>query len=358
MSSTLKKTNKRIYSYDIVRIFSALVVVMVHAISPLVTDRPYGSFEFTFGNILDSVGRASVANFLMLSGALLLNEKKDIPPKKLIRSALHIFVITLIWSFGYALFTKVMIPLYNGNDVVFKSFFKAFIKGHFHMWYLYMLVGLYLLTPILRLFVKRENMHYIVYFLVLAFSAIFLPTFIDAFIHHFTGKSDLIMSYIDKFEFNYINEFLCYYLLGWLLTNVHIPKKHRIVLYVLGILGYITTAVGSHFFMSENMRKSVFYNHDMINIAFFGIGIFVFCLYRFKKSSFERTGKFIKTLSDLTFGVYLIHGFFLIIMRSLTMGIEAQLPRTLIICVSMTVLSFVASYIISKIPVIRKLIST
>ena len=41
----------------------------------------------------------------------------------------------------------------------FRSCFRQFITGHYHLWFLYMIVGLYLLIPLLRPIAAERNAH-------------------------------------------------------------------------------------------------------------------------------------------------------------------------------------------------------
>ena len=85
----------RIYSYDIIRIIAVLAVVTIHSSANLLTKCEFGSYNFTIGNLLDSISRLAVPLFLMISGALMLNEDRNIPAKKFFRSAANIYFLLL-----------------------------------------------------------------------------------------------------------------------------------------------------------------------------------------------------------------------------------------------------------------------
>lgn len=352
------RTQKRIYSFDVIRIVAAVAVVLVHSIAFMVSESPYGGFEFTFANFLDSLGRTSVTLFLMLSGALLLNEKRQISTQKCLKSALHLVLVCIFWSALYAFLLNILTPIVEGKEILLEEFFEATIKGHFHLWYIYMLAGLYLITPVLRLFVKRENVHMVVYFLLLGLFVQSLPIFLDVFLDRFTGLNQFTTKLFGMLEFNYINDYLGCYLAGWVVTNIRIPKKHRLVLYAVGFAGFLVTFLGTQFFLSEDMRKSVFYDHDKISLTICGIAIFVFIHHLFKNKSFEKTGKLVVTLSNLTFGVYLIHCFGLIFIRYFTEDIPSGMLRLAIEFPFALVFSFGVTYIISKIPYLKRMVST
>lgn len=351
-------TSKRIYSYDLIRIIAAVGVVMAHSVSVLVTDTPYGSLDFTFGNFFDTMGRASIALFLMLSGALMLNEDKKIPNKKFYTSAMRLVLIGLAWSALYALGVEVLIPLHGGEEVVISDVFFTTLRGHFHLWYIYMLAGLYLITPLLRLVVKRKNYRYILSFLLLFFLVSSLPVFINEIVNIFVDKQNIISNFFKKLDFDYGNEFICYYLLGWLVTNIKITDRQKKILYRLGFIGFSFTFIAIQFTLSEENRECVFYNNRMINVAVYGISTFVFLNDRFKNFEPKKSKKLILKLSSLTFGVYLIHCFMHIFIRSFTEDITSGILRAVIDFSFAITVSFIATFIISKLPLLKQLIKT
>lgn len=349
---------KRIYSYDLIRIIAATGVIMAHSVSVLVTKSPYGSLDFTYANLLDTAGRASIALFLMLSGALMLDENKNIPTKKFFTSAAKILFLAFAWSGVYSFAINVALPFINHRPPNVTAFFKTLIYGEFHLWYLYMLVGLYVITPFLRLIVKKENVKWVIGFIALFFVFSSVPTFINTVANLFTEKNDYLLDFTKKLEFDYGNEYLCYYLLGWLVTNFEITDKQRKIIYTLGIVGFAVTFFGIQFSLSEDNRECVFYANKMINVAFYGIALFVFLNRCFRNFEPKKHKKLILTLSSLTFGVYLIHFFGLIFMRAFTDVIASGIVRSVIEFTFTMVFSFTATYIISKMPFFKWFIKT
>lgn len=353
------KTN-RIFSYDIIRILATLAVVMIHASSYTVKGAPSGSAEFVVANILDGISHVGVPLFVMLSGALMLNESREIPIKKIFKTAGSFFVLLLIWSVAYAAVYQIIIPISSGSDVSIKNFIYKSIFGHTHLWYLYMLVGLYLILPILRLFVKKENSSYILYFILLAalfkFSLPLVSFAFDKVAGGLFTSENLISSYADQFYLDVLGEYITYYLIGWYISNVDIKKNVRIALYVLGAAGMITTFLGVQIFSTDTSRPlGLFYGNNSINVLLYSVGVFLFVFYLLKEKDGGRLAPVITKLSGLTFGVYLIHMMLLtLISKVINIGNPiVEIPVEWLICV---VASFGASYLMSKIPIVKKLI--
>lgn len=97
--------------------------------------------------------------FFMISGALLLRSSYDASPRKMVRKALKLLVLMLIWSFVYA--------LVNVHPLSLKGIVFTTIKGHFHFWFIEYLIGLYLLTPLFKAIAEYKEGVLVRYYLVL-----------------------------------------------------------------------------------------------------------------------------------------------------------------------------------------------
>lgn len=89
---------------------------------------------------------------VMLSGPLMLSGDcdYDMIKKKLIRLAIVFFSR----SFVHIIHGQIL----NGLDKYSaQSVLPQFLQGHYHMWYLLMFVGLYLIAPLLRQITKDDK---------------------------------------------------------------------------------------------------------------------------------------------------------------------------------------------------------
>lgn len=356
--SNAAESNKRIVSYDIIRIFAVLAVVMIHASSGFVADFPARSANFVFGNILDSISRVGVPLFVMLSGALMLNENKDIPPKRMFKYVLNIIVLIFSWSLLYSVISQILYPLLTKKPISFTEFWDCFIFSKYdYLWYLFMLIGLYLITPILRSFVKKANAKVVLYFIILSLVFSFSVPLCNFLVNSITETVDFVQTYADKFYMGFVGQFTAYYLLGWYITNIEIKRKHRFILYGVGFMGLLVTILGTQLFINDtNEIYKLFYSNTSINILCYSTAVFVFLFYCFKNKKYsEKSIKRITTLSKLTFGVYIMHPMVMII-ENIFINIEIafiRIPLNWLVAVSV---SFIAAYILSKIPVLKKLV--
>ena len=156
--------NERNIALDVTRIIAVLSVVMIHTSAGLVTSYEIGSPEFMWGNILDSVSRIGVPLFIMISGSLMLDENRNVSIKGLLSHNIpNIVVLLIFWSGFYSIYFNVVAPTMRGETVNFRNALFSFIDGYYHLWYLFMIIGLYFITPFLREFVRKENKRLVVF---------------------------------------------------------------------------------------------------------------------------------------------------------------------------------------------------
>lgn len=139
-------------NYDAIRLFAVVAIVVLHTAANGVTRLLLGSPDWWLANLLDSAARAGVPLFLMLTGALLLNRPAE-PAAQFYRRRFHkLGMPLLLWSAFYlvwsALKAKVKQQPYQLDQAV-----DALLSGtpYFHLWFIFMLAGVYLVLPWLRL---------------------------------------------------------------------------------------------------------------------------------------------------------------------------------------------------------------
>jgi len=351
--SMLGKT-KRIYSFDVLRILSACAVIMIHISADIIKEFDNSTIDFVFGNALNALSRFAVPVFLMISGALMLEENKKTSTEKIIKSALNILILTFSWSLIYTLLYNVIKPVVFGESILISNIIHTFFNGHYHMWYLYVLVGLYLVTPLLRFFIKKENSKLIRNYLLLSIVICFLFSFVNAFSNICFSGQDEISYFISNFRFDYLYEYLVYYVMGWYIVNVGLTKKLRVLIYVAGVASLVTTFITTQLFYSPE-ESHYFHSNDSLNIFIYGVSIFTFVYQLFKKNEAPLSSFWIK-ISNLTFGVYLIHCIYLFIFKFISERFDSSVIGIIVTFTGSVLLSFITVFIISKIPVVKKLI--
>lgn len=300
---------KRYLSYDVIRIVALCMIVMVHVSAYMVIFFPAtDKIEWTVGNIFNGLSRAGVPMFILLSGALLLNEDKSMDTKKFYKKNLLTMVFLAVgWVLAYGLFYAVLLPLIEGNPVYLNNFIDFLIsfKGseYPHLWYMLMVIGLYLMIPVLRLFVKRENKKYILGIIISAVIVQFGARTAD----FFTISSDMAVStFLTKFHLEPVTGFVGYLLIGWYFNEYTLKKGTRIVLYILGIAAFVISTLVVYFNITAIPQiRDYMYSELSLMALIYGCALFVFIqsLCAGKKTN----SRLIAVMSDCTFGVYLFH---------------------------------------------------
>ena len=303
------------------------------------------SLEWQAMNFWDSMVRWVVPVFVMISGALFLS--KDIPVKKLYgKYIFRIFTAFVFWSFVYA------VAYYAAKRDALKAL-GQFLTGYYHMWFLYMIVGLYMIVPFVRKIAESESL--MKYFLGLVFVfAFLLPEAADV-ISLFSEKYGKFAGRLaGMFHLEFVAGFTGYFLLGYFLNTTNISHKTERFMYAAGIIGVIMCIVLSSLAsLTKGAPNKTFYGNHTVTTILEAVAVFVF----FRKR-FNFPARLISALSQYSFGAYLVHAGVISLLRklglhSLTFNPIISIP---VISVIVFVISFAVSAIINQIPVFRKYI--
>lgn len=351
------KISSRCYSYDIIRIIAILLVIMIHASGRILNVSDDNSSAYLAANIFDSFSRIGVPLFVMISGALMLNENKNnITIKKMAVSSLNIFKILMIWSLLYVIVFSIITPLCEGREILIGKTVRSFFFGHYHLWFLYMIIGLYLITPILRLFIKKENQKIILYFLLLSIAIKFCVPLINFFVNEYISNGNsVVSSFVNKFGFSFINEFLTYYIVGWYISNIEISNKQKKVIYSLGAVSLVSTFLMTQFLAdTENRFFKLFYSSSSINVFLYAVCVFTFFCFKYQNAENVKRPELVVTLANLSFGVYLVHDFFLQLSYCISDKFSYPLAKIVFDFLFTATISFLVAFLLSKIPFIKK----
>ena len=248
-------------------------------------------------NIYDSISRWTVPVFVMISGALFLN--KNICIKQLYQKYIFkIVVVFFVWSTFYCFL--------SGRDMSLKNI----INGEYHMWFLLMLIGLYVLLPILQKIIKNKNVMKYFLLLVFIFSS-FIP-FINKIMHDFFGCTQVITLVSKKtglMNMPLALEYAGYFVLGYYLNLIHLSKKQRMLIYIGGLLGaFLTIFLNALMALKTQQPYGDYYENFTVNVLLCSVAVFVW----FKYLNFsEKVPSVIFLLSKCSLGIYMVHIFVL-----------------------------------------------
>ena len=244
--STLK--NKRIEYFDWLRILCCFSVVVIHVSAQKWKSSKIFSHEWKNFSFYNSIARFGVPIFFMISGTLFLekNNSFGIILNKYIK---NIYIKLLFWSFLYSLREKI---IYKNN---YKKTFLIFLNSHYHLWYLFRICGLYLITPFLKEITKNEKLFKI--FLVLhIFFCLLFPNLLRIIFYNSIDYYYALNGIISKIGLNgVLNHIQMYYIFGFYLNRYNFKPLFRIMIYILGIFGTIFTFKMTYYISLKKKRK-------------------------------------------------------------------------------------------------------
>ena len=163
---------------DLLRCTAMLAVIVVHITGGALEASPVGTPDFMVLNVYDGLTHWCVPVFVMLSGMFLLDPKHSLPPSKLFFGhMLRIAAALAVWGTAYALVERVQVHGLSWESVRAALYQVLLGKTCFHLWFLYMLLGLYLVTPVLRAFVRGAGRGDFHWFFLLVFVFTSCPPF-------------------------------------------------------------------------------------------------------------------------------------------------------------------------------------
>lgn len=348
----MASNKQRVLYFDMLRIAAAFFVVVLHTAASQFGSVAYGSAEWNIFNLYDGMVRWTVPMFVMLSGALFL--AKPIPVEKLwgkyiLRIVIAFGVWSVLYVFEYQWCNGMQYPLSEA------ALIKHLMRGHYHLWYLIMLVGLYAMVPVLEPIVRSERLTR--YFLVLTFVlSILLPTVTAAMGYIYPDIQDAMLEIKPLFGLSF--GYLFYFVLGHWLSEKRLGLW-RVPIYALGVVGFVLTVwLSSYLTPRMGHNDFTFFEYTYLNVML--ETVLVFCLFRdvFGGLSAGGTGeKLMGTASKCSFGVYLLHPFVLDLLDKNfllnTLSFDTAKAMPVVAVVTFTV-SYCMSYILNKLPIIKK----
>lgn len=323
-----------------------LAVVVIHCVS-IYTKGIVGTFsgDWWIGTVIQASVRWCVPVFVMLSGSLLLiGNHSDISRPGLkafyARRIPRIIIPLLFWTGFYSVF-----HLTRGQGV--KDLLENIVRGvpHFHMWFLYMILSLYLVVPFVAYACQKLTSRILVWISIIFIQVGFLIRAMDLENSGGEGSPIFIFSFIP---------YVGYFILGRVVYDL--PDDCFTGKFILAglalppaiLAGTVGVSVMSGFPEARSLLFS--YLNPLIMVQ--AVSMF------FLLAKFDLLGKMfpsglLRNLSLLTLGLYMIHPFFIYLGRKLvsipqrveTMGMMLTLVSEFVV---ITLISFLSALAIRK----------
>lgn len=323
----------RVPQYSWIRVIACFAIVLLHTLDNSLS---YFSDTVTPGQTI-AVRTATtllmwaVPCFLMVTGALLLDNTREIPMSKLFgkyirRMALALVVFTLI-------FTVIKYAAGEKDDIL-----VSFVRDLFqcssmsYLWYLYMMIGLYLMMPFYRMVTRAASermLQYLVLLLIVFTSILPLAQYLGLEAGFYIPTSVIYPAYL---------------FIGYLLSRNNLSAGKALILLVVccaAAAGLMVRFGGTDL----DMDALTGYGSPLI----VGMSAAVFSLMMRIRAG---AGEILTSIDKCTFGIYLIHMIGVrMVMKEMGIDPFAFGPFGFI---GMSIVFFIASYgitwLIRKVP--------
>lgn len=365
----------RIVWLDVIRCVAMIMVIGVHCIDPFYISPTMRAIpEYThWAAIYGSLLRPSVPLFVMMTGLLLLPVKKQPLGKFYKKRIYRVLFPFLIWSVLYSMFPWVTGVLGLPKEIIGDFFCYtqgqesqslidslkdvAMIPFNFshkenHMWYIYLLIGLYLYMPFFSAWIENADRKTKRAFLLIWIISLFIPYLKEYVANCLFERSGYV------FGTDTWNEFgLFYYFAGfngYLLLGHYVKKgndwslmKTFILCILMFAVGYYITYTGFSTTASNpnatETEMELFFTFCSPNVLLMTLATFLLL-----QKVVITNSTVIKVLANMTqcgFGIYMVHYFvvgpFFLLIGPSSLPIPLQVPL-MAICIFLCSWAFTA----------------
>jgi surface polysaccharide O-acyltransferase-like enzyme len=350
-------SSKRSFVPDnLIRTLAITLVILLHAANATLQASSVPEAYWWTAVVYKSLALPCVPLFVMLSGALLLKRTKLNEPitvflkKRLRRIGFAVVfwsAVYLTWSF---FITQTPVTLFNVAEGILFSIFGG---AYYHFWFIYLIVGIYLVTPILRVIIagRREVVRYLC---LLWFIGVAIIPLIEMGTGHTLNPITFVLS-----------GWLGYFVLGSYLKRV---KLRSAILYALLIISFVWTVFGNwlmNYPLDCMQCNNYFFDYLSANIIIGSFALFLILL-KFHRDwpgkNHTTLSRIVKAISANTLPIFLFHiiilesferGFFGFTLSFETLNPIIEIP----LITALTLFSTLGLVLLlKKVPVLRALI--
>ena len=326
------------------RVIAVLAVIMLHSAAHGVTQ--YGrlaSGSWWTANWLDSACRWCVPVFIMLSGALILDPSREESLAVFYQKRfLRVFVPLLFGSTFYFIWSAT----FRGEAITFEYVRRQLLAGmtDYHLYFLFLILGLYLVAPILKIYVKygKSGEQWTIAGLLFALNA-----------------ASLLAGNQGFNAFSMYFPYLSYFWMGYLLRNRSLGAIGLFITFAVFFSSVAMTALGTGWLYAHyDPNPLILYDHLSPTVIAETLSAFLLIRSFFSAKVGALFVQPMQVLGPATLGIYLIHVAVLDVLRGWTSPFYAhEVLQTVLLEVAITfTLSAAITLILRRIQSLRYLI--
>lgn len=288
----------RVLFFDLLRCIAAIAVVAIHVLAPYrheLNSIPFDQWVTAVS--VNSLSRWAVPVFIMITGALMLSDKRAFEPKSFVKKRLgKVLVPFLFWSIFYALFSGITTQGYDISSAKLVLFDLPTEYTYYHLGFFYYFIPLYFVIPFLRVLVQKLDN-------IALFSIIGVWLLTTCF-------------YLAKFDGMWSAEiwlYSGYLLLGYALyQRVPLTKMNTMIALAIGVVAFGSTVymVINQSLLADEYTVGRWLSYKTINTVAAAGMLFFVCRY-YGESFSEKSQTVIGFISKYSLGIYLLHPLFL-----------------------------------------------
>lgn len=328
---------------SILNVLACIGVVILHTFETGYTS----DANFVFEVLIRAIAFCAVPVFFMITGATLIDYRERYDTKTFFKKRLLKVIIPLIiWSIIYFI-----INFFKGkfsiNDLSFKFVFEYFflVKTNLIFWFFVVIIGIYLAIPVISLIPQESRRKAFLYIIIITF---IFNQFLPDLLYHL----NLNYNYDLKFPLTY-SGWIAFIFIGYYIDKYEIVKKHRVIIYVLGIIGFLTMVVPT-IFISYHKNESCSWFDEYYDAPCVLYSASVFLFFKSKINNNQIVTKimpFINFAAPTTLGIYVLH----IAIRDFLRYFYtySYFGMNLVLTMSILTICFIVVKIVQKIPILR-----
>ncbi|MBQ9827965.1 MAG: acyltransferase [Lachnospiraceae bacterium] len=297
MSVTEENKTAKIGFISRLRAVSCLAIIVLHGFfipvslfSPETADR-------IVPMIIRNCMLWAVPCFVMVSGALLLDPQRSITIKDIFTKYIkRAFIALAVFSLLFVIFDAALNGSLEFTAIIKDWLYKLFTnRSWLHMWYLYMLIGMYLMLPVFRAAVSHMDGRLLRYTVILLFFFMsVIPT-----VNNLTGENA-------GFYIPVYTVYPFYFFLGYVMMQDEI-RINKALAWILLILSTAAIIAVTYLGLAKDIES---FRSLGNSYAFAAVAVQAAAVFAIAKGSTDRDNagtRILYAIDKCSFGMYLLH---------------------------------------------------
>ena len=339
------KKIKTLTYISLVKIISAFLVILKH------TNENYWIFDHYWisTNIMASFCMCAVPLFSLCIGATLLDFNERYNIKIYWKRRIKKVVLPILgWNIIYYFYRVYILKNFQKINFDFINLYKLYFKNQLYpiIFSLRVFIFGYMMIPLIAYVDKINKIKVYSYcFLTLLINQSIIPYLIN-----------FHQAHIISWPYNYDLGLVIYIFAGYIIQNYEFNKKYKIFIYISGIIGLLLRLIIAHYLTlkyGKVDRGQI--NYLNLPIVAYSCSVFLFTKEHYIHLIKIINSNIIKKLGSLTMGPFFLHYICIWTYFRLRNSTEYTFNYRLFGAIIITIICFIITAIIKKIPFIRNL---